>query len=250
MYTLLIADDERWIRQGLVTAIDWNRLNITRVLEAENGSQALKIAQEQRPDVVVADIRMPGLDGLALCEQLKQLYPDIQLLLISGYQEFAFAQRAVQLGAKDYILKPIDERQLMESVTRCLRQVDKNRAREPKPECRSASHRSVRAVLEYVENNYAQHISLSTAAKHAHMNPSYLSKLFCDEMGETFTKYLMKVRVERAKRLLAESTMHIYEVGEQVGYGDIKYFVKVFKSVTGQTPSEWRSAARPTPPNP
>lgn len=243
MYTLLIADDEYWVRQSLATTIDWGRLGFTRVLEAENGEQALKIAMERRPDVVITDIRMPGMNGLELCEQLGRIYPGIQMLLISAYQDFFFAQRAIQLGVRDYILKPIDERQLTESVARCLQQVEHNRAYEYKPERSGVSHRSVRAVLEYIEKNYVQHISLSTAANHVHMNPSYLSKLFCDETGETFTKYLMKVRVERAKRLLEETTMHIYEVGEQVGYGDIKYFVKVFRNVTGQSPSEWRNNA-------
>lgn len=248
MYSLMIVDDEKWIRRGLVEAIDWASLGISTVREAENGEQALMMAQKAPPDLVITDIRMSGMGGLLLCDQLGALYPDIRMILISGYRDFSYAQQAIRLGVSDYLLKPIDERALLKTVEQCLFQIEKRRAlsagAEAAPAPRSAQrdemHPAVRQLINYIDKNYAGKITLSSAARMVHMNVSYLSKLFSDETGQTFTHYIARVRVERAKEMLSALNMKIYQVARNVGYPDVKYFVSVFKEITGQTPSEWR----------
>ncbi len=243
MYNLMIVDDEKWIRHGLAQAIDWSPLKVTLVREAENGEQALRLAAEQRPDVVITDIRMSGMGGLSLCEELQTRYPGIQMILISGYREFSFAQKALRLGVADYLLKPIDETALLSAVKLCLARTPRLEvapASTPNPEPATELHPAVRAVMQYVEQNYARKISLSTAAAHVHMNNSYLSKLFTDEMKENFTHYLARVRIDHAIEMLADPSMKIYQIAGNVGYPDAKYFVTTFKELTGYTPSEWR----------
>lgn len=248
MYSLMIVDDEKWIRRGLVEAIDWASLGISTVREAENGEQALMMAQKAPPDLVITDIRMSGMGGLLLCDQLGALYPDIRMILISGYRDFSYAQQAIRLGVSDYLLKPIDERALLKTVEQCLFQIEKRRSlsagAEAAPAPRSAQrdemHPAVRQLINYIDKNYAGKITLSSAARMVHMNVSYLSKLFSDETGQTFTHYIARVRVERAKEMLSALNMKIYQVARNVGYPDVKYFVSVFKEITGQTPSEWR----------
>ncbi len=248
MYSLMIVDDEKWIRRGLVEAIDWSSLGIVAVREAENGEQALLLARNAPPDVVITDIRMSGIGGLMLCDELGARYPDTRMILISGHRDFSFAQQAIRLGVSDYLLKPIDERALLHSVKQCLFQIERQRAFSAGAEAASAPpqgprdemHPAVREVVAYIKKNYAGKITLSSVARVVHMNGSYLSKLFSDETGQTFTHYLARVRVERAMEMLADLSMKIYQIAGNVGYPDVKYFVSVFKEITGLTPSEWR----------
>ncbi len=106
MYKLLIVEDEDLIRNAIVTGVDWNKLGFT-VMSAEDGEAAIAVAEAFRPDIVLTDIRMPFIDGLELTRLLKRDYPDTIVVILSGHDEFSYAQEAVQLGVKKYIRKPI-----------------------------------------------------------------------------------------------------------------------------------------------
>lgn len=106
MYRVIIADDEPWIAYGLVHLIDWELYGFTVCGTAEDGVDALEQCLTLKPDVLISDIRMPGMDGLELLEKLRCKMPDLIVIFVSGYSEFEYAQRAVRLGAFDYLLKP------------------------------------------------------------------------------------------------------------------------------------------------
>ncbi|NEN83123.1 response regulator [Paenibacillus elgii] len=99
----------------------------------------------------------------------------------------------------------------------------------------------IRDMLAYLEEHYREDISLQTLAERFYVNPSYLSRLFKDEVGQIFTKYLMQLRIDKAKQLLKSTHLKVYEISEAVGYGDVKYFNKIFKDLTGLTPAEYRN---------
>jgi two-component system response regulator YesN len=131
LYTILIVDDEQWVRERLKSTIDWTKLGIRTVLEAEDGEHALRKMEEVIPDIVVTDIRMPVLDGLDFTKLVKERFGDkIAVILISGYNDFAYAQRALKIGASDYILKPIQEEDLISVITRCLADIEQVRGKE------------------------------------------------------------------------------------------------------------------------
>lgn len=538
MFKLLLADDEKWIRQGLMEIIDWKSCGIGELREAADGGEALAEIREFHPDIVITDVRMPDIDGLELCARLKEEFPEIKVIIISGYQDFNYARKALSLGVFDYILKPLEEENVSDTVRKCLAAIVKERAQQKELEliktnlqansslilqeylgrvlkegaadpclilnrfqelglnmdalcyhvflvaidglaflkknltfkeleeiklklifktrewigrigkgtvfcgedhltygalglesnfdqadleaefralgqdliegcgftvticvsdpaedlgslpelraqveqclnrrfflgggkvilyqpsfeltlpyrydtkreesvlealrvgnesdllkslqeikneiennqqglteadvkliyeglleyvCRkiseeiplmspelaedkirvfrnlkyldsmaavaqcveeqlclwlsrladlkgSGKRKIIQSVIDYVASFYNQKITLATAAEYIHFNPSYLSKLFCAEMGEPFTRYLMKVRVEKAKEILKNPVPRIYEVGERVGYSDIKYFTKVFKELEGMTPAEYRERCLP-----
>ena len=96
-------------------------------------------------------------------------------------------------------------------------------------------------ILNYIEKNYANDISMQDLAREMNYSEAYFSKLFKQYFGQNFTSYLMEYRVNEAKRLLGEHTINVKEIGKSVGYGDSNYFAKVFKRVTGQSPTEYRS---------
>lgn len=116
---LLIVDDERPIRSGLERGINWSSIGIDQVFSAENGLVALDLCHKHKPELVITDIRMPGISGLELSQQILRMYSPVRIIILSGYSEFSYAQEALKLGVADYLLKPIDEAQLQTKVNLC-----------------------------------------------------------------------------------------------------------------------------------
>jgi two-component system response regulator YesN len=109
----MVVDDETIIREGLVNSIDWNKYGYNVVAQAENGKKALEIAQEVKPHIILTDIYMPILDGIEFAKGIKQVLPETVIIFLSGYNEFTYAQRAIELGVFRYLTKPIDEEELL-----------------------------------------------------------------------------------------------------------------------------------------
>ncbi|WP_029192524.1 response regulator transcription factor [Paenibacillus harenae] len=127
MYRVLIVDDEPWVACGLTKLIDWKGLGFTIIGEAFDGLTALASIKELKPDAVISDIRMPGLDGLALLDEISSEGIDVEVVFISGYSEFEYAQKALRLGAFDYLLKQIEKPKLIETMTRLAEKLNKKR---------------------------------------------------------------------------------------------------------------------------
>ncbi|MBB6734347.1 response regulator [Cohnella zeiphila] len=127
MFKVMIADDESWIRKGLRAMIDWDRLGLAWDGEATDGLEALQMAESRKPDILITDIRMPGLDGLQLAETLTGGSPHLKVLIVSGYGEFEYARKALQLDAVSYILKPIDPEELNRTLERAVGKLETER---------------------------------------------------------------------------------------------------------------------------
>ncbi|MCA0755419.1 response regulator [Paenibacillus sp. N4] len=127
MYRVLIADDEPWVAFGISKLIDWKSLGFEIAGEAYDGLSALESIKELKPDVVISDIRMPGLDGLQLLDRIVQEGIETEVVFVSGYSEFEYAQKAVRLGAFDYLLKQIEKPKLLETMTRLADKLNKKR---------------------------------------------------------------------------------------------------------------------------
>lgn len=126
MFRVLIADDEKSVAESLVSSIPWEELEIQVAGTAADGRTALELAEKEMVDIAILDIRMPGLNGLELCERLRERNERIQLIIVSGYAEFAYAEKAIQYGVIGYCLKPLDYVQ----VTRFLRRAIQNLKRD------------------------------------------------------------------------------------------------------------------------
>ncbi|MEH7333913.1 response regulator [Neobacillus drentensis] len=123
MLKLLIADDEVIIRRGLKAAVDWEKFSIEVVGEAEDGELALEMAKELKPDLLFLDICMPFLNGLDLIKQLETILPDSLFILITGHDEFSYAQQAVRLRVFDYLLKPVNVKELENVIERAAKEL-------------------------------------------------------------------------------------------------------------------------------
>lgn len=124
---LLIAEDELWLRKRLVSTIDWSSYGISEVYEAEDGGEALEIALKEKPDIVITDIRMPELSGIDLMKKLNENSIFSKMIVVSGYDDFEYAQGALRMGAINYLLKPVDEEELLDSVKRCVEELKKEK---------------------------------------------------------------------------------------------------------------------------
>ncbi|MBM7563947.1 response regulator [Paenibacillus sacheonensis] len=127
---LMIVDDEQLMRQGIRKKIQTTGLPLTVIAEAGDGMEALAKLREEEPDIVITDIRMPQMDGLAFLQEALQMRPELQFIVISGYGEFEYARKAIQYGVTDYLLKPVDKEELKESLTRIMRKIDSRRQQQ------------------------------------------------------------------------------------------------------------------------
>jgi YesN/AraC family two-component response regulator len=119
----MVVDDEHWIREGLKRTIDWSSHGIQFIGDAEDGCKALELIEAHVPEIIISDIKMPTMDGMDLMEEIKKRGIDTKVIFISGFSDFAYAQKAVKLGAFDYILKPVEEPILLEIIERCISEI-------------------------------------------------------------------------------------------------------------------------------
>ncbi len=130
MYTLLLVDDHKHLVESMMTTIDWKKLGIEDVYGAYSGDEALACIRTQSIDVLVTDIRMPGLSGLELIEQARQLHEGIVCILLTGYSEFQYAKRAIELQAIQYLLKPVRDEELLAAAADAISRVQERRSSE------------------------------------------------------------------------------------------------------------------------
>ena len=120
MYTVLLVDDEEKILEVMKVRIGWQELGVDKLLTASDGQAALEYFEQQRIDLLVTDIRMPRMDGLELIEKVRSLYPDTHCILLTAYGEFEYARRAIQLGVENYLLKPVADVEMEQTIQKAL----------------------------------------------------------------------------------------------------------------------------------
>ncbi|MEW4371357.1 response regulator transcription factor [Paenibacillus kandeliae] len=120
MYKVLLVDDERMILEGISSVVDWHGSGTELVGTARNGLEAYERIAEKRPDIVISDISMPGLDGIGLVAKTYEQFPDVRFIMLSGYKDFDYARRAMQYGVKHYLVKPCNEQQIQEAIAELL----------------------------------------------------------------------------------------------------------------------------------
>ncbi len=130
MFKLLIVDDDTMIREGIKNAINWPEQGFSDVITAENGEAGLTLFNEFLPEVVLTDIKMPGIDGLELLKAIKAIKQNTKVIILSGFDDFSYAQKAVKLGAFDYVLKTADMDEMTRIVKRAIKEIVAERLEE------------------------------------------------------------------------------------------------------------------------
>ncbi|OXM84355.1 response regulator transcription factor [Paenibacillus rigui] len=254
MFKILLVEDEEIIRTGIRHLITKVSGEFEIVKEAAHGKEALAYLQAEMPDVVITDIRMREMDGLSLIAKIRERYADMPLLIISGYSDFEYAQRALRFGVSDYLLKPINRMALVSALER-IHQALERKGHEG-PTKRAEAHtetstkdpmikngegkRLIRKIKEYIQAHPEGDLRLQTLSDYIHLNPAYLSQLFKSETAMNLSDYIMQIRIERAKHLLVQTDLKIYDVARLSGYQSPKHFMLVFKQQVGMSPGSYR----------
>lgn len=245
MYKLLIVDDEPKIRSGLRLGYPWEELGFTVVGEAVNGLEALDFITVHPVDVILTDILMPVLSGIELAKRLYEQNSIIKVVLLSGYREFEYAQKAIRYGVLDYLVKPTSSNEIMLIFNRLRNALNqqKNNTHEEidnKQQQYSYHKKIINAIYSYIENNLPV-CSLESAARSVNISPYYLSRLFKQQTGLKFSTYFMLKKMELASSLLSDYHYDIGEISRLLGYNSAKNFSKAFKAFHGKSPSAFRN---------
>lgn len=240
MKTILLVDDERWVRKALIWTINQLELPLKVVHECSNGLEALDWVKENEVDLILTDIRMPVMDGIQLVKELGSLNKSMDVVVISVHDEFQFVQQAIRSGVFDYLLKPIDEEELRACLDKYLKKNTSIDSKENEVTEESIPASSIEKVLKYISKTPINQVNLKDAANHVHMNPSYLSQLFKQQLNQKFVDYVTEIKIQEGKKLLANTTLRMSEIADRLGYADVAYFSNNFKKITGLSPSEFR----------
>ena len=240
MEKILLVDDERWVRTALKWSINKLNLPLQVIHECKNGLEALDWIKHHDVDLVLTDNSMPIMDGLMFVKELEVLKEKPDVIVISVHDEFQFVQKALRSGVIDYLLKPVEDDDLKICLVKWLDKrkqvIEQNDSPLYKEELDSST---IERVLAYIEKTPLSQITLKDVANNVHMNPSYLSQLFKQQLNKKFVDHITELRIQESKRLLLSTSLRLSEIADRVGYSDLAYFSNNFKKIAGCSPSEF-----------
>jgi two-component system response regulator YesN len=247
MYKLLIADDDFEIRNGLCKYFPWDSIGFSVVGDAENGKEAFEFIKNHDVDVVLCDIRMPIMSGIDLAAELSVKFSKISIIFFSAYKDFDYAQKALEVGVKRYVLKSTNFNELVRVFSNIKTELD-NQSQSPAQihlknhheDMSNFSEKIINTIKEYMEQYY-QNVTLEDLARVVNLNPDYLSKFFKKHAGIRFSDYLTQVRMLVAAQFLDDVQYKTYEISEMVGYSNSFNFTRAFKNYYGMTPRDYRN---------
>ncbi|WP_259457898.1 response regulator transcription factor [Salipaludibacillus neizhouensis] len=241
VYSILLVEDEKWVRTVIRKVIEKTNLSFQVVKEVAHGMEALDWLNDHSVDIILTDIRMPVMDGLALTNQIRDKEISTDVIVISGYDDFEYAQQALRMGVFDYLLKPLEEEDMKNCLKKWLADNETNHEVEERTETEINEELSTtEQVIRLIEDSMPGGVSLKEAAGKVYLNSCYLSQLFKEETGKNFNEYVTSLRMKEAATFLTRTSLRISEVAERLGYSDIAYFTNSFKKFYKTTPSNYR----------
>lgn len=258
MLSVVVVEDEKVLRKGLVLTTPWVDYGCKIIGEAENGFIGEQLILKTQPDIVITDVIMPGLNGIEMIKCLHGLV-NTEYIILSGHADFEFAQSAIELGVKRYLLKPIEDSKLKETMEEITQAVIRKKQNVHQRDVYRqnldhdlffqeyiSKHNSdylekyLEEALRLIRKHYAESLSAKDVSEYLEISESSFVKIFKNRTGYTFLKYLTLYRIKNSVKLLTDKTLRVCEVANLVGYTDCRYFGDVFKKYLGMTPLEYR----------
>jgi len=272
MYQVVIVDDEEIIARGLEMLLPWAKYNCRVAGTASSGEEGLKLIRTLRPEILITDIRMPGMDGLTMVAALRSEMPRLQITVLTGFRDFEYAQTAVKLGVDRFLLKPSKMDELQEALVYMTGRLDAlppaaEPAQESDPEDEEAVSAAVALedsrpeseaeeasrsflvdnAIAYIREHYAEKLTLQDVADHIYVSQWHLSKLLKKQANTSFYDLLNGARIQAAKELLLDPSIKVGDVSKAVGFSDNAHFAKIFKKLEGCSANDYRSSVLGTP---
>lgn len=249
MLDIIVVEDEAPIRDWIAYTISniSNEFNI--LASASNGKEAYELALNLKPKVIISDIKMPIMGGIELTKKIKEVFPDIYVILLTNYAEFSYAKEAISCGVYEYLVKsdirPKELKEILDKVNESVKELEKNKiSRLQKESTLSESKdgysKTIKKSIDYIHKNYKQHISLQDISNYVFLSHEYFSRLFKEEVGENFSSYLTNYRMKKAESLIKNTDMKISQIAIEVGYTNASYFSRSYKKFKGISPEDDR----------
>jgi YesN/AraC family two-component response regulator len=268
MFRVLLVDDEYYIREMFKSAIDWGAEGFAIVGEATGSKQALNLVETLSPDLVLLDINLPDADGFTFAGEIEQMADRPEIIIITGYDRFEYAKKAITFNVHDYLLKPIADLELLNSVQAVRKKIiekQKNQRmvhhltediytlmsmvdqkevlqlQSPKPEEAQDANYIVQKAKQYVKENIHNHeLSVENISQALFINMSYLSHVFKKDSGTGLHEFIQTQRMEKAYEMILRTEKNLDEISACVGFQNPTYFGKRLKQHYGMSFSKIR----------
>lgn len=249
---ILLVDDEIVALNALKKRVDWVKYGFTDVLTAQDAKSARAVLKENRIDLVLCDIEMPGESGLTLVKDIKEQYPGTECVMVTCHADFDYVRMTIKYKVLDYILKPIDYEELDSLLLQFVEEHDRKHQQaklqqivekksEERGEETTLSKDRLEVVKKYIEDHIQEKIYVEDLANLVHVNEQYFMRIFKRNTGQSVTEYITERRIILASSLLKDSEYSINFIADCAGCENSSYFTKLFKKYTGFTPREYRA---------
>ena len=209
MAKIMIVDDEVLERNALKVILK-NLENIEIVAEACNGREAIELDKKYNPDLIIMDIKMPGIDGCKATEIIKSNNKDKIIIMLSAYDDFDLVRKALTLGVDEYILKPFNPQKLKNIINNNIVNLKINNNKIEKyinntykvDKDVNKVNNPIEIAVDYIDENFRENINLNMIASICNLSPCYFSKLFKKKMGINYNTYINNKKIDYAKKIL------------------------------------------------
>lgn len=241
MYRAVTVDDDRWALADMRLSFDFPSFGFTLTGEYKSAEEAYAGIHGDPPDLVITDICMENKSGLELIRACRDERVKSLFVVVSGHEEFEYAREALNQQAFYYMLKPISDREARDVMRRALEYCQ---ARPDMYPLKNDAVDTFGRILLFVRRHYMRQMTLEDIAAAHFINKNYLSQLFTQRTGKTFSQYRNELRIAEAKKLLREGSMSLTDIAASVGYENANYFFRVFSEKTKLTPQQYRNQFR------
>jgi YesN/AraC family two-component response regulator len=256
---MIISDSKKKVRQELKN-INWASICVSLQGSAANGIECMDLIKHYEPDVVLTDIKMSGLTGIEIARKARNEGIKTKFVIFTSYRRFDYAYQAIDLDIVSFVIKPSSENELLSAVKKAIDKIETEREiiksreqllRQVKEvnmdiinkfthKTLNYNDEKITKLINYLENNYQDDITLASASKAVHVCPEYLCRLIKKETGSTFLKLLTCIRMNKATDLIQDRNVKIKSISSDVGFINSGYFSQTFKKYYGVTPAEFR----------
>ena len=235
---ILVVDDNPKVKQSVEMVLEGYR-----VVGTLSGGEALDLLKKPNDvDLVILDVHLSGEDGLQTLTEIKKINARLAVIILTAFSSNDVLLKALRGRADDFLEKPFHPVQLREKVEGLLA------VRERDDERLDHSDRVIQKVLRLLARNVDKPVTLKDASAAVFLSPKYLSRIFRERTGKRFTEYRIALKIKKAKQLLRKTSQNIARIAERLGYENGETFMKIFKKMTGQTPTEYRKKHHPVSP--
>lgn len=242
MYRVVIVDVEPIVIERMTKALPWEKWDCRIVAAAHDGEEGRQIIRQQKPDIVFSEITMPRVNGLQMIEDLREEQKNVEISILTRERDFEFAQKAVNLGVRRFLLKPFRTEEIGEAVEAMVSNVKQTKGCREQEQNENTNSIIVSNAIEYIEEHYEERLTLAEVAEHTYVSQWHLSKLLNRDVKQSFSEILNTTRINHAKELLSNRELRIGDIAGMVGFLDIAHFSRVFKKFEGVSANEYRNS--------